>query len=168
MFKQERLKAPENEHQQTALATQALATLLRMEPRTGADSLAVVRFVGLERAAEVPEPPSELDLARIRSRAAEAKRNAARIAYSEALAAEQRFADRVNAHDMIRPKPARNHFEIIDLTDTVCHWPVTDRPVFFCGAPKSDDARIPYCTKHCGVAYCLKPRTLSNRETTNA
>lgn len=51
-----------------------------------------------------------------------------------------------------RPKPGR--FKVTDLDDTVCHWPIGEAPgMLFCGEPKPDDDRIPYCGKHCRRAF---------------
>lgn len=47
--------------------------------------------------------------------------------------------------------PAEQRRTLDQLNDTCCHWPVGDpreKDFFFCGAPKVDDADVPYCPSH--------------------
>lgn len=62
------------------------------------------------------------------------------------------FRDALLEHRTTRRRPPLGCFEITDLTDTCCHFPVSDLPPHvFCGAPKPD--RAPYCGEHCRTAF---------------
>ncbi|MET4247523.1 GcrA family cell cycle regulator [Bradyrhizobium sp. LA6.7] len=67
---------------------------------------------------------------------------------------------RVNASPKERPIPpsvvdvqipVEQRRSLFQLNDACCHWPVgdpRDADFFFCGAPKANDADVPYCASH--------------------
>lgn len=62
------------------------------------------------------------------------------------------FRDASLERRMTRRRPPLGCFAVTDLTDTCCHFPVSDLPPHvFCGAPKPD--KVPYCSPHCRVAF---------------
>lgn len=48
--------------------------------------------------------------------------------------------------------PPHERKSILELEDTDCRWPCTERPPhMFCGRPK--ESGLPYCPSHCRVAF---------------
>jgi len=121
-------------------ATPALAALLCGRSFAGG-SVPVT-----ERPVAIPAPLPSYDNGpsdrRALHKAASQKARRARVDYGNAL------------RSTIRPAPPFDHFEIIDLTDTTCRWPVTaDAPFLFCGRVKPNDEAIPYCGECSMIAY---------------
>lgn len=80
-----------------------------------------------------------------------------RAQYRKAREARAAFRDSFKLPE--GPQPTPNHFTITDLTDDVCHWPVTDgTPFLFCGEASGGAT---YCCAHAEQAF---RRPLSFRE----
>ena len=55
------------------------------------------------------------------------------------------------------------HLNLLDLTDSTCHWPLGDGPFTFCGCQVQEGS--PYCAEHHAVAYVpLRPFVSTYRE----
>lgn len=79
-----------------------------------------------------------------------------RVQYRKAREARAAFRD---SFKLSIPLPSPNHFTVTDLTDDVCHWPVTDdAPFLFCGQASGGAT---YCACHAAQAF---RRPLSYRE----
>ena len=73
------------------------------------------------------------------------------ISYRLAAKRRQEFAAdlAIRNADSLTPKPRKNHFTVVDLTDSHCHYPVSDDPFFFCGAA----TKATYCREHARVCH---------------
>jgi|GEM_PF-6293883 len=157
MLKQERDSAPEVEAAQFTEATARFADLMRDAVASGMER--DMEFTSAPEACErpmiVPPPLPGIDNGPERPRAKLS-------GYARAHRERSGFRDRLIARSTLRARPQLGHFEIIDLTDLVCHWPQGEAPrVFFCGAPKAET--VPYCHDHCFIAY-RSPRALTRAE----